>query len=1004
MAERNQLKIADRHGIADDDPFAELTRIMGFDPREPARPQAVEPELSASPEGGAHDDFDIDLEKELMGDFSLEGEEAEPASAFAELPSPEQSAISAEEDEARSFADADQPAFDDGMDDAVAASLDEDVAVEQAAVEQAIVESPRWDDEPAYEETAYDEPAYEPAHAVSDEARRSAPEAGVAETNDAETDVAAALEGTWFEPVLDDEDQFAAEDGAEALAGSGEGDADEPAFDTNAFDAAIAAEPDDRLTTVHMSDDAQEDLAYNPDAVAAHDFFEEAGSYEPASYELASYQASEDHEADALAAPATGTGDLEDHFDAAMADVDMDFEAREADVPGFAAPDAPVFAAGEEAASEDIAFDEDFASTDFDEPVQAAAATQAHPARVETPASAPAGDTSLEDELNALLARMTTRPAITEQPAWPLATPVAGGEQYTPAPQPAAAEPHPAEDDLHAMLAADLDAMDFDETPQAAADFDAEAFHAALHGPDEPQVEESVSVPHEEPSRFSQVAAASAAAFASAVAAKSGRAAPPADAPEIETVDVPERAVALADDLDIPDVPFEEPAGDNAMFDDLENEFAGLLGQMNDAPAPTHAAYRDDAYGVGFSRGAMQAQAGSENAFRQPVAPSAQAAFHPAAAGFAADEIASGGSAQENDPFAVDDLAYDPDDTVALSGMADDEQARQPRRGLLIAGIVCAVAVAGGLGALAFSFGGGGSSDAPALVKADNQPIKVKPENPGGTVIPNQNNKVYDAMAKGIQPAAPSQPKLVTSNEDPVDVNAAAPQSRVVDLSGSQDEATVGKSEDRIAPTAQDDSQTAAADVPVVTPRKVRTMIVKPDGSLVPREDPTPQVAASEPADPAPQHVGANDQTGTVATADAGESALKPANAGADVTTPKMAPIAPQRPSDQPVDVVGEVKPDQVASLDTTASTAPAGEWSMQIASQPTAESAQSTYNDLSRRYGSVLGGHGVNIVKADIAGKGTFYRVRVPTQSRNDAIKLCESYKAAGGNCFVSK
>jgi hypothetical protein len=425
MAERNQLKIADRHGIADDDPFAELTRIMGFDPREPARPQAVEPELSASPEGGAHDDFDIDLEKELMGDFSLEGEEAEPGSAFAELPSSEQSAISAEEDEARSFADADQPAFDDGMDDAVAASLDEDVAVEQAAVEQAIVESPRWDDEPAYEETAYDEPAYEPAHAVSDEARRSAPEAGVAETNDAETDVAAALEGTWFEPVLDDEDQFAAEDGAEALAGSGEGDADEPAFDTNAFDAAIAAEPDDRLTTVHMSDDAQEDLAYNPDAVAAHDFFEEAGSYEPASYELASYQASEDHEADALAAPATGTGDLEDHFDAAMADVDMDFEAREADVSGFAAPDAPVFAAGEEAASDDIAFDEDFASADFDEPVQAAAATQAHPAPVETPDSAPAGDTSLEDELNALLARMTTRPAITEQPAWPLATPVA---------------------------------------------------------------------------------------------------------------------------------------------------------------------------------------------------------------------------------------------------------------------------------------------------------------------------------------------------------------------------------------------------------------------------------------------------------------------------------------------------------------------------------------------------------------------------------------------------
>ena len=51
-----------------------------------------------------------------------------------------------------------------------------------------------------------------------------------------------------------------------------------------------------------------------------------------------------------------------------------------------------------------------------------------------------------------------------------------------------------------------------------------------------------------------------------------------------------------------------------------------------------------------------------------------------------------------------------------------------------------------------------------------------------------------------------------------------------------------------------------------------------------------------------------------------------------------------------------------------------------------------------------VIGGKGVNIVKAEIAGKGTFWRVRVPAGSRGDAVSLCESYKAAGGNCFVSR
>ena len=50
------------------------------------------------------------------------------------------------------------------------------------------------------------------------------------------------------------------------------------------------------------------------------------------------------------------------------------------------------------------------------------------------------------------------------------------------------------------------------------------------------------------------------------------------------------------------------------------------------------------------------------------------------------------------------------------------------------------------------------------------------------------------------------------------------------------------------------------------------------------------------------------------------------------------------------------------------------------------------------------MGGKGVTIVKAEISGKGTFYRVRVPAGSRSDAQALCEKYKAAGGNCFVSK
>ncbi|WP_394891685.1 SPOR domain-containing protein [Mesorhizobium sp. AaZ16] len=96
------------------------------------------------------------------------------------------------------------------------------------------------------------------------------------------------------------------------------------------------------------------------------------------------------------------------------------------------------------------------------------------------------------------------------------------------------------------------------------------------------------------------------------------------------------------------------------------------------------------------------------------------------------------------------------------------------------------------------------------------------------------------------------------------------------------------------------------------------------------------------------------------------------------------------------------MKGDQVAALNPASGAN--GAWSMQIASQPSEAAAQSSYQDLLRRYGSVLEGHQANIVKAEVAGKGTFWRVRVPAGSRSDAIKLCESYKSAGGNCFVSK
>src|SRR5690606_11233716 len=79
-----------------------------------------------------------------------------------------------------------------------------------------------------------------------------------------------------------------------------------------------------------------------------------------------------------------------------------------------------------------------------------------------------------------------------------------------------------------------------------------------------------------------------------------------------------------------------------------------------------------------------------------------------------------------------------------------------------------------------------------------------------------------------------------------------------------------------------------------------------------------------------------------------------------------------------------------VANPPAQATAAPSSEWSVQIASQPTVEGAQQSYQQLAQRFGSMLQGRGVNIVQAEIEGRGTYYRVRIPSSSKEDAIELC--------------
>ncbi|MBX3581914.1 MAG: SPOR domain-containing protein [Rhizobiaceae bacterium] len=469
--------------------------------------------------------------------------------------------------------------------------------------------------------------------------------------------------------------------------------------------------------------------------------------------------------------------------------------------------------------------------------------------------------------------------------------------------------------------------------------------------------------------------------------------------PEVETIEVNDQAIALADDLDIPELPEDEDVPVAAAYDDLDSEFSSLLSDMNSDPSTHTAGNYQDPLAGGFSARPYETRPATPQASAQ--AATARPAYDeigPDSFALDAGDLHAGQTSSGARPV-VDEYDYDPDFEQEIAPQyfaAEQRQKQKPwPRGLLVAGIVGGVALVGAIGAFALSFGGSSGADTPTLVKADEGPVKVRPENPGGTTVPNQDNKVYDTVAGQSNDAAPQQETLVTTAEDPIDVAPPAVEDEE-GLSAS------GKSEDRIEQIVQEAEGQSDSEIAAVAPRKVRTMVVKPDGTLVPRED-EPELPPSDERTDTIAAAPVTTATGAAADSATPDEAMAAIpDAGEIASTPESAPLAPLRPAEQPVDVVGEVAPTQVAAATTAA--AAAGGWAMQIASQPSEAAAQSSYKDLVQRYGSVLQGREVNIVKAEIAGKGTFWRVRVPAPSRNEAISLCESYKSAGGNCFVSR
>ncbi len=337
------------------------------------------------------------------------------------------------------------------------------------------------------------------------------------------------------------------------------------------------------------------------------------------------------------------------------------------------------------------------------------------------------------------------------------------------------------------------------------------------------------------------------------------------------------------------------------------------------------------------------------------------------------------------------------------------------------------------------------STGVPVLVRADQSDFKVKPEQPGGKEIANQDQPVYVKMT-GDKSRETNQRKLVSSSVKPVEL-----ESKVRSLRPE-------KSVERLTTTNQASVQNTTS--AFVQPRKVKTVTVRADGTImtstvaqvnnlgmVPSENnnlvtsaqlPGAQVSAStlKVENSNVEQAGTIDgaiSTGTIAVPSANPFVAGKSNSTAitnsirstaldnPVELPSNSPTAvtPKPVVVKPVNTLTtaplkkapktETKP--VTNVAALASNPPvlntavsSNIYKVQISSQRSQELAEATYENLKQKFADLLSGYTREIRAVDVDGKGAFYRVQIPVGGMPEAANFCKRYKAAGGSCFVTR
>ena len=309
------------------------------------------------------------------------------------------------------------------------------------------------------------------------------------------------------------------------------------------------------------------------------------------------------------------------------------------------------------------------------------------------------------------------------------------------------------------------------------------------------------------------------------------------------------------------------------------------------------------------------------------------------------------GALKEDDDLSSDEVPYDfrAEYKERIGEVLDEDDEKMEKRFSSVRihavgiGILIGVLIALLFSVFLFGSSDNEDSDEPIVVPGSQRPFKVRPTNPGGMDIPDQDKTIYKRMRSDAVDTKVE--KFVVMDEEPVRPQVPTREGEIL---GTPRTMPVDSQEMELEVLSVQENAVQAPIAKSVQP-KVPAPVVNTDKVVqAPKE-----VVKSEPAPV---------KTATATT-----------------TTSPKATKTTQKAKDN--------------------------NWHVQLISLPSKAGAEKTWPKILKAHSALLSGLPHDVVEVQIKGKGTFYRLRVGSfKDRKDAQDLCDKLKARKQDCALTK